>query len=177
MESRRLADADAGTAEAERPTARLLAMGLLVACAVSGCGPYPRDPDGTSARVAGGVLRAGVSHDPPFVQSGGAEPTGADVELLVGFARRQGARVEWIARGHHELMEMLERRELDVVLGGHAAKSPWKQRVASSRPYQVTDAKGRPIERMMALPPGENAWLLAVDRYLDAAAPSTRDSR
>lgn len=142
----------------------------LTALALAACGGYPRDPDGTLDRVRGGVMRVGVAHDPPFVVADGpGEPRGPEVALLRDYARGLGARIAWNRSGHAVLMRELEARRLDAVVGGHADDSPWTQRVATSRPYRLQDAHGRPVDRVMALPPGENAWLLAFERHAAAA--------
>jgi polar amino acid transport system substrate-binding protein len=147
----------------------LLRLCLAIACllGLAGCidpGRYPRDPDGTLARVRGGTLRVGVVNDPPFVQAG-HEPRGAEAELMRAYARQLGARVAWNHSGHAVLMRELEARRLDAVIGGHAMDSPWAQRVSTSRAFRTADAHGREVDRVLALPPGENAWQLAFERF------------
>lgn len=147
--------------------ARLPLLSLL--CALLGaCGGWPRhypeDPDGTLQRVQGGTLRAGVAHDPPFVVLAG-EPQGPEADLVRAYARSLGARVAWNRSGHDVLMRELEGRRLDVVIGGHSAQSPWAQRVSTSRAYRVPDAHGRAVDRVVALPPGENAWQMRFERF------------
>lgn len=139
---------------------------VVLLLALGACGEYPRDPEGTSRRVAGGVLRVGIAHDPPFVLHAGDGPRGREVALVRAFARSQGARVAWRHRGQDTLMGQLEKRQLDLVVGGHAEDSPWAARVATSRPFHVVDDHGRTVERVVALPPGENAWLLRFERYV-----------
>ena len=146
---------------------------LLLVLLTSACSGYPRDPGRTSERVRGGVMRVGIAHDPPFLQvDGDGAPAGREAALLLAFARSQGARIAWRRQGHVVLMRELRERRLDVVVGGHAPDSPWAVHVATSRPYRVADASGRLVERVVALPPGENAWLLAFDRH--AHAPASR---
>jgi hypothetical protein len=46
-----------------------------------------------------------------------------------------GSRIEWIRASEGELLTALHHRELDLVIGGLRATSPWKQQVALTRPY------------------------------------------
>lgn len=145
------------------PRRSLLPLGL--AAALAGCGDYPRDPERSLQRIEGGVLYVGVSQDPPFVHGDGTAVRGREAALARALARAHDARVVWIHGGHDDLMRRLETFQLDLVVGGHDRDSPWRRRVASSRPYRIADGRGRVVERVAALPPGENAWLLAFDRH------------
>ena len=158
-----------------RPTRILLFLLLAasLATALAACDGYPRDPDGTLERVRGGVMRVGVVDDPPFVRAlGRSEPAGPEADLMRGYARSLGARIAWRHGGHTMLMRELEARRLEAVIGAHAVDSPWAERVATSRPVRLPDADGHPVERVLALPPGENAWLAAFERHAHAQAPA-----
>lgn len=66
------------------------------ACAMvavlTGCsGGFPADPDGTLETVTGGVLRVGVSSNPPWTETGAGGPTGLEPEARRGL-RRVGRR-------------------------------------------------------------------------------------
>lgn len=106
----------------------------FVVLALCGC-QYPRDPEGTLDRVSGGVLRVGLVESEPFVTLSGGEPAGVEVELLSGFARSIGARVEWVEGSETDLIEALHGRRLDVVAGGFTRRSVWQREVALTRPY------------------------------------------
>lgn len=158
----------------------LLRHCLAIACllALASCTSdrtYPRDPEGTLERVRGGMLRVGVAHDPPFVLLQGAEPRGPEAELIRAYARHLGARIAWNRSGTAVLMRELEARRLDAVIGAHAKDSPWAKRVSTSRAYRIVDAQGRAVDRVLALPPGENAWQLAFERF--ATSPDARRAR
>lgn len=125
---------------------------------------YPDDPNGTLERVRGGTMRVGVAHDPPFVTLA-AEPHGPEADLIRAYARSVDARIVWNRSGHDVLMRELEGHRLDAVIGGHAKDSPWAGRVSTSRPFRVPDADGREVQRVLALPPGENAWQMEFERF------------
>jgi polar amino acid transport system substrate-binding protein len=114
------------------PSRRLLLTGLVLA--VSSCG-LPRDSAGSIDRIRGGVLRVGVATRPPWTVVSAQGVSGVEVDLLSDFARALGARVEWVPGSEAELLEALERRELDVVAAGLTDATPWKGRVALTLPY------------------------------------------
>ncbi|KLJ00967.1 transporter substrate-binding domain-containing protein [Luteimonas sp. FCS-9] len=137
----------------------------LLLLSLAACNGYPRDTEGSSER-ARETMRVGVSHDPPFVElRAGHDPTGSEIELVQAFARDRGYTVEWIADGHDELMTALLDYRLHMVVGGHTDDSPWKD-VGWSRDFVLRDPDGTLARRRFALPPGENAWQLTLDRYL-----------
>ncbi|MEP7765585.1 transporter substrate-binding domain-containing protein [Sanguibacter sp. 25GB23B1] len=146
---------------------------LLVAFAVlctSGCASsFPADPDGTLDRVTDGVLRVGVSPNPPWTVLAGemADPEGLEVDLVEDFAASIDADIEWTPGGEGDLMDQLERSELDLVVGGLTAKSPWASHAALTYPYTTTTAEdGTEEKRVMAAPLGENAFLVELEAFL-----------
>jgi ABC-type amino acid transport substrate-binding protein len=133
---------------------------------IAGCG-LPVDPDGTLDRVRGGTLRVGVVHHPPWVDiRPDRGPTGREVTLVEELAGDLGSKVEWIEGGETTLMLELERRRLDLVIGGIPGKSPWHGRVGMSRPHATNGT----VEIVLASPPGENRWLLFLDRWIAGRA-------
>jgi polar amino acid transport system substrate-binding protein len=148
-----------------------LVVAVIVALAVgaSGC-QFPRDVEGTLDRVSGGTMRAGVTGHEPYVVLGDARPTGVEVRLLEDFARRLGARVEFVPGSEEALVEQLREGELDVVAGGITKRSPWKKEAAPTRPYATTEEqvadKHVVDEHVMLARNGENAFLVRLERYL-----------
>jgi polar amino acid transport system substrate-binding protein len=144
---------------------------LLLAGILAGCADIPKDPADTLANARGGVLRVGVAAAPPWVvrpdgTGGGAvEPSGREADLVRSFARSIDARVEWVWGGAEESLHGLERRELAVVAAGLTRDSPWNGRVALTRPHART-GEG---EHVLAVAPGENALLVAVERHIRLA--------
>jgi ABC-type amino acid transport substrate-binding protein len=133
----------------------------VAAAALSSCG-MPRDPDGATDRIEGGILRVGVSENPPWVILRGAQPEGLEPALVRDFARAQHAAIQWTSGGETPLLEALERRKLDLVVAGVDSKSPWSGKLGASRPY--AEAGGR--KHIWLAAPGENQLLLRVDRFL-----------
>jgi hypothetical protein len=133
----------------------LLALAGLAACGL------PRDIAHTSDEaLSRGFVRAGVITGTHEMTHG--RPTGPEVEVVEGFADDLGLTVEWTVAPEQELMERLERFELDVVVGAIAPGTPYGGRVAiTSRLGALPDR-----ETVAAVPPGENDWLLAFNRFV-----------
>lgn len=143
-------------------------VALILTCALSGCGlTVPSDPDGTLQSVRGGELRVGVSPDPGLVQvDEDRSPTGSIPDLVTGFADTLDADVDWTEGSEETLVGMLERGDLDLVVGGITEDSPWIDSAGMTRGYPGIDgADGR--SPVMLVPLGENAFLSALERYLD----------
>lgn len=217
----------------------IVAAAVLTVLTLTACG-IPRDPEGTLERVEGGTVRAGITENPPWTDLSGGQPAGVEVDLIEAFADSVNARVEWFDGSQAELLESLEKRELDVVVGGLTADDPWSQMVTFTQPYAeisilvgvppgqqppeevdglrvaverghqtaalVEDAGGIPVEvddlsgagglvaaeewqlekaglvpseieldkaqHVVAVPLGENAWLVRVERFLSDRAAS-----
>lgn len=152
------------------------ALGITLLALAGGACHLPRDADGTLDRVRGGTLRVGVVSAPPWVADSAGALGGVEVRLVEDLARTLGARVTWARRREAELFEALHRRELDLVIGGLTAEEPWGKEVAFTHPYLV-DTVGVDLtpgtvtrtivrEHVLAAPPGENAWLVHVERFL-----------
>ncbi|ADG73037.1 extracellular solute-binding protein family 3 [Cellulomonas flavigena DSM 20109] len=137
---------------------------ILAACGVT----VPTDPDGTLDTVRGGELRAGVSPHEPWTQIGpDGAPTGLEVDLVEAFARTLDAEVVWTDGGEEELVADMERGDLDLVVGGFSASTPWTSKAAVTVAYvTVTDPDGKPEGHVMLTPMGENAFLVELERFL-----------
>jgi polar amino acid transport system substrate-binding protein len=111
---------------------------LATAAAVAAC-QYPRDVEGTLDRVEGGTMRVGVSDNEPWVNLDGSEPSGVEPEIIRRFATTIDAEIHWVQGDSEELVEALERGQLDVVIAGITRTSLYKRRVALTRPYVDTE--------------------------------------
>lgn len=152
----------------------LAALGLVLAPGLlTGC-DLPRDPEGTLHRVQSGVLRAGVCEEPPWVVRDGDDAQGIEPALLRRFALDLGARVDWRWGTAEAHLADLEHHRLDAVACGLERTTPWNRRVALTQPYRVErvpDPAGggtTRVEHVLAVPPGENGWLVALERSLAA---------
>lgn len=134
----------------------LLGLPFLLA----GCDDYPKDPAGTLSRVRGGTLYAGITENPPWAVTENGKASGIEVHLVEEFARSLDAKVQWSEISGPAAMRKLEERKLDIVVGGFLESDPWKSRVGFSRAYL------HGTKHVMAVPKGENAWLVALEKFL-----------
>ena len=138
-------------------------VAVLTGCSMA----IPADPDGTLDRVTGGTLRVGVSESPPWVETAeGEEPAGTEPELIREFAESIGAEPEWTEDGEERLLQALERGELDVVIGGFTDQTPWTDFGALTVPYAEEERDGSREKHVMVVRMGENAFLVALERFL-----------
>jgi polar amino acid transport system substrate-binding protein len=152
-------------AACEIAVARHMIPPLLIAAAMvvaTSCG-LPRDADGTLERVTGGVMRVGMVVDTPWVTDSAGGAGGVEGTLVYVIADELDARIEWHHGGESRLLERLHRRELDLVIAGLTSDSPWARKVALTRPYR-RDTDGK--EHVVAVAPGENAFLVRIERIL-----------
>lgn len=213
-------------------------VSLALALLVGACDDYPRDPEDTLERVTGGTLRAGAISAEPWVMWQPEGPAGVEVEFVEDLARTLDATVAWYRGTEHDVIEALEHRQLDIVVGGLTKSSPRGSVVGFTRPYLETEiviighsadavadldgrevaaqpgtvvaayveseggipvrqttesvpalaarrswhvdpgeAPSRPLrtdKHVIAVPPGENAWLIKVDRFFKGKADVAR---
>lgn len=144
-----------------------LVVALVGVMALAACAGIPVDPDGTLDRASGGILRVGMSDEPPWSAVDDGERVGVEVDLVEEFATGIDAVVEWHDGGEEALIGALDRGELDIVVGGLTDQSPWSSHAALTRPYVVvTGPTGSTEPHVMATRLGENALLVALERHL-----------
>ena len=132
------------------------------------CG-LPRDAEHTLDRVSGGTMRVGVVDHAPWARVSDRAVAGVEPSLVADLARELHARPAWRLGAESELLRALHDRQLDIVIGGLTADSPWKTEVALTRPYEG----GGDPKHVLAVAPGENAWLLRVERHLETHGKAT----
>ena len=145
----------------------LVVTGVL-ATALTACGvSIPTDPYGTLDRVRGGTLVVGATANEEWVQLDGDVPTGSEPELVEQFAERLDAQVEWVTGSEQELIDRLERGEIDMAVGGFANDTPWSEKAAMTAAYvDETDEHGESVKHVMLTRMGENAFLLELEKFL-----------
>lgn len=150
------------------PRFPIAALAVAALSALAGCDAYPRDADNVTALAAERSMLVGASHDPPWVGvTSDGRVSGPEAELVRGFAKAHGYRLRWLPGGHDALMRELEQARLHAVIGGHHPDSPWQPKVGWSQPLHLRAGADAPMpERRIALPPGQSAWQLEVDRHL-----------
>lgn len=146
-----------------------LACGLALLSLLAGCERWPEDPRSSlSAAEQRGSLRVGVIANPPWVEvSDPAAPAGLEVDLAREFAAQLGMEVEWQHRGVEQQVDALKNAELDLLIGGFSAANPWKAEVGQTFVYfKEHNQPGSLGDHVLLTAPGENALLMAVERFL-----------
>jgi hypothetical protein len=111
-------------------------IGFSAGLVSTGCSTLPRDPHKTLESVRRQrVMRVGVVENPPWVVHTAPEPAGAEVELVWRFAASLGATPKWFWAAEQPLMEALEHFQLDIVIAGIDAATPWAKKIGLTRPY------------------------------------------
>ena len=145
-----------------------LALLAGVLCLLSACDPYPRDPHRTLEKIErSGTLWAGYSQHPPWTRTVDGEPRGVEIELVEALADQLDVQVRWLEMSESELIDALERREVQIGVGGLTQRSPWRKHAGFTRSYVRIGAQ----RHVMAVPAGENRWLMTVERFLEGRAP------
>ncbi|MTI63877.1 transporter substrate-binding domain-containing protein [Methylophaga sp.] len=110
---------------------------LVTAVLTSAC-QFPSDANDTLKKVQDGALKVGVTENPPWVirTKGGA--SGVEADMLLVFADKLNAEVEWHWGTETELMEALAQHQLHMVIGGLTLQSPLKKLVNFTEPYYST---------------------------------------
>ena len=143
--------------------AALLLFGIL------GCG-LPRDPEDTFERVRGGMLRVGITANPPWTTVAGGRYGGIEAALVRQLSEEFRCKVEWTSGSEAELMERLHEGQLDLVIGGLNDESPWTTHAGFTRPFASFAKK----QHVMAVRQGENRWLLELDKFLQSRRDEIR---
>lgn len=133
---------------------------VVLALLLAACG-IPRDPEGTLERIQGSHMRVGIAEHPPWTVLGN-DPSGIEVELVEELARRLDAEIEWVEGAESEILEQIELGRLDLVIAGLTADNPWSSEVSFIQPYFTVGED----EHVMAIPHGENAWIVRLERFL-----------
>ncbi len=135
---------------------------LGVALLPLGCDSFPKDPRHTLDRVRNGTLRVGYSENRPWVTKSGTVPGGTEAELVKRFAQSLQAKIEWHNDTEQNLFERLEKNEIHLVIAGLTDETPWKDKIGMTRPYRKEGKK----KHVMAVAPGENGFLVALETFL-----------
>lgn len=143
-------------------------VALVLLGLTAGCEALPRDPAGTSKRIA-----AERSFSVGFVDPS-ARDTRETQALLREIERRSGARAKLVSGDGERMLSRLDTGTVDLALGRFAEDSPMQAVVAFGPPLAVSRQAGRPIELKAAMRNGENRWIVTVERASRAISAQAR---
>lgn len=120
-----------------RSLGALAALGLIAI----GCGPFPRDPQGSfDAILERGTLRVGIQEQEPWIiRTPAGEVAGVEAELVAAFAKELGVVPAWHWGGAEQHFDALSRCELDLVAGGITEANAWRRHVAFTLVYYTSN--------------------------------------
>jgi polar amino acid transport system substrate-binding protein len=107
---------------------------VIALFALAGC-QYPRDPDGTLNRVRGGDLVVAWTLSEPWVAG---EGEGLEADLVEQLAAELDAEITWVEMPESEMVEALERKTVDIAIGGLTSSALIKTKVSLTRSYVST---------------------------------------
>lgn len=111
---------------------------LLMTALLSSACQFPRDTHGTLDKVQDGVLKVGVTENPPWVIRTESGAEGVEAEIILVFADSLNAEVEWHWGTETELLQALSQHQIHVVMGGLTQQSPKKKGTVQTEPYFKT---------------------------------------
>lgn len=125
---------------------------------IAGCGEYPKDVEATTERIEQGEpLRLGIV-------AGTTIPPQAEA-LLARLTSQLGAGIERSQAPAEILIDRLDKREVDLVIGEFAKKSPIRKNASLSHSIGVPEPpSGKTPVLRFARKNGENRWILLTDR-------------
>lgn len=139
--------------------------GLILCLLVAGCDNYPRDPEGTSDRIADSrQIRVGIAHLHDARDRAGAR------RILEHMSHESGARLAIRADAAERLLYDLEEGRLDLVIAPFHARTPWAAMVALSPPIVIHGRTNKGTQLRAAMRSGENRWIMRVEKAARAVA-------
>lgn len=145
---------------------RKIAGMLAATLALSACGPFPDDLEGTSDRIdRTRVIRVGLTRLHPD------DRPQAD-KFLSAVAKAKGARLDVTEGSAERALVALEAGHLDLVVGEFAHDSPWLADVALIEPISTRTVGNRRLGLAPVAASGENRWVALLEktvRDLEAA--------
>jgi len=140
-------------------------MGLILCLFVAGCDNFPRDPEGTSDRIAeSGEIRVGMAPLRDARDRAGAR------RLLEHMSHESGARLAIRADAAERMLHDLEEGRLDLVIAPFHAKTPWASMVALSPPIVIHGRTSKGTQLRAAMRSGENRWIMRIEKAARAVA-------
>ncbi|PVE23333.1 hypothetical protein DC522_16490 [Microvirga sp. KLBC 81] len=135
-------------------------IAFLVGSTLAGC-DLPRDPEETLEAVRGQELRVGV------LKFG--ENAEKDRPIVERLAASLEAKLVYVEGDAHALFEDLKRGHLHLVIGGVPETTPFEKELGLSKPVGPLHGAREEEDRVIAVRPGENAFLLRVNQAIEAA--------
>lgn len=118
----------------------------------------PKDPKSTWENAKKDGLKVGVVDNPPFTSTASDSFSGNEVEIINNFAASKNLKVSYLKGSESELIEKLEKYEIDIIIGGFTKKTVWSKKAGATKPYDK--------KHVFLIPKGENKLLVKLEEYI-----------
>ena len=125
--------------------------------ALGGC--YPDDPEGTTEQIRGQRLVLGWIAGVPREDA-------PEMPVVRRFADRLSAELAIVEAPAHDLVEALERGDIQLLAGDLPQTSPFARLYGMSRPVGNTDYRDAVTARVIAVRQGENGFLMRLNSVI-----------
>lgn len=121
-------------------------------------GAFPKDPGNTLQRVENGILRVGISNNPPFTNVSNNNYSGIEVEIVRMYTNSKNAEIEWKTDSLQDLVTEMKNSNLDIIIAGLDRDSFIRKELAITIPYHD--------KKVIAVQRGENAFITDFEIFL-----------
>ncbi|WP_373058173.1 transporter substrate-binding domain-containing protein [Zunongwangia sp. H14] len=130
---------------------------ILLIVAFAGC-TYPQDPHHSFENAKQKSLKVGAVINPPYVTRQNGSYGGEEIEMLKRFAENEHFQIDFEEGSESDLVEKLEKYEIQVMAGGFSKKSIWKKKAGLTTPYDK--------KHVFLVPKGENRLLQQLETFI-----------
>ncbi|MDT0644071.1 transporter substrate-binding domain-containing protein [Zunongwangia sp. F363] len=130
---------------------------FLLFVTFAGCN-YPKDPHHSFEKAKENRLRVGAIVNPPFVTREDGSIGGSEIKIIKDFAKGENLKLKIEEGSESDLVEKLEKYEVDIIAGGFDKKSIWKKKAGLTTPYDK--------KHVFFIPKGENRLLQQLESFI-----------
>jgi len=118
----------------------------------------PKDPKSSWEKAKEVGLIVGVIENPPYTTKTENSFSGTEIAIINKFAKMNRLKVIYNIGNESDLIEKLEKYEVNLVIGGFDKKSVWSEKAGFTRPYDK--------QHVFLVPKGENKMLVKLEEFI-----------
>ena len=118
----------------------------------------PKDQKSSWEKATTQGLKVGVIENPPFTSKTDNSFSGSEIDIVNSFASANNLQVSYHGGNESDLIEKLEKYELDILIGGFDKKSVWSKKAGFTRAYDK--------KHVLLVPKGENKLLVKLEEFI-----------
>jgi len=100
---------------------------------------FPKDAEDSLEKVRNHTIRVGFTNAAPWVYPSATRAQGIEAAIVSDFAKTLHAKTDWVEGTEEQLYTALKKNEIDILIAGITAKTPWKEEVGVTKPYLETE--------------------------------------